>query len=90
MQALGSRYIYNSDYFEETREMQVYLSGVDGSLKRDSLLAIYVLDAQYPPTFNLFVQHSSWHIPTYPVLLLEYLIQTGKVSWPRLSQIPYR
>ena len=33
MQALGSRYIYNSDYFEETREMQVYLSGVDGSLK---------------------------------------------------------
>ena len=48
MQALGSRYIYNSDYFEETREMQVYLSGVDGSLKRDSLLAIYVLDAQSP------------------------------------------
>ena len=35
MQALGSRYIYNSDYFEETREMQVYLSGVDGSLKND-------------------------------------------------------
>ena len=56
MQALGSRYIYNSDYFEETREMQVYLSGVDGSLKRDSLLAIYVLDAQYPPTFNLFYE----------------------------------
>ena len=70
MQALGSRYIYNSDYFEETREMQVYLSGVDGSLKRDSLLAIYVLDAQYPPTFNLFCSTFELTHPNIPCIIV--------------------
>ena len=70
MQALGSRYIYNSDYFEETREMQVYLSGVDGSLKSDSLLAIYVLDAQYPPTFNLFCSTFELTHPNIPCIIV--------------------
>lgn len=70
MQALGNRYIYNSDYFEETREMQVYLSGVNGSLKRDSLLAIYILDAQYPPTFNLFCSTFELTHPDVPCVIV--------------------
>lgn len=67
---IRSRYIYNSDYFEETREMQVYLSGVDGSLKSDSLLAIYVLDAQYPPTFNLFCSTFELTHPNIPCIIV--------------------
>lgn len=70
MQSLGNRYIYNSDYFEETREMQVYQSGVDGSLKSDSLLAIYVLDAQYPPTFNLFCSTFELTHPNVPCVIV--------------------
>lgn len=70
MQALGHRYIYNSDYFEETRELQVYVSGVDGTLKSDSLLAIYVLDAQYPPTFNLFCSTFELLHPDVPCVIV--------------------
>lgn len=54
MQPLGHKYVYNSEYFEDAREIQVYQNGVDGSLRSDSILAVYVFDAQYPPTFNLF------------------------------------
>lgn len=70
MQALGHRYIYNSDYFEETRELQVYVSGVDCALKSDSLLAIYVLDAQYPPTFNLFCSTFELLHPDVPCVIV--------------------
>lgn len=54
MQPLGNRYIYASDYFEDPREIVVYQNGVDGGLSSDSVMAVYVMDAQYPPTFNLF------------------------------------
>ena len=70
MQPLGDRYIYNSDYFEEVRELQVYRSGVDGELKSDSLLAIYVLDAQYPPTFNLFCSTFELVHPNIPCVIV--------------------
>lgn len=70
MQPLGDRYIYNSDYFEEVRELQVYRSGVDGDLKSDSLLAIYVLDAQYPPTFNLFCSTFELVHPNIPCVIV--------------------
>ncbi|WP_301705585.1 alpha/beta hydrolase [uncultured Parabacteroides sp.] len=70
IQALGHRYIYNSDYFDEPRELQVYLSGVDGSLKNDSLLAIYVFDAQYPPTYNLFCSTFELIYPNTPCVIV--------------------
>lgn len=70
MQPLGHRYIYNSDYFEELREIQVYLSGVDASLKSDSLLTIYVFDTQYPPTFNLFCSTFELIHPQTPCVIV--------------------
>ncbi|MCD8182983.1 MAG: esterase [Bacteroides sp.] len=54
LQALGDRYVYNSEYFDNSREIQIYRSGVDATLVSDSLLTVYVFDVQYPPTFNLF------------------------------------
>ena len=38
LQPLGDRYIYDSEYFNDPRELQVYRSGVDATLKSDSLL----------------------------------------------------
>lgn len=70
LQALGDRYIYNSEYFDEPREIQVYRSGVDATLKNDSLLTIYVFDAQYPPTFNLFCSTFEVIYPTVPCIIV--------------------
>lgn len=85
MQPLGDRYIYNSDYFEEARELQVYKSGVNANLKSDSLLAIYVLDAQYPPTFNLFCSTFELVHPNIPCVIV------GIVNSDRQSELtpPY-
>lgn len=69
-QPLGDRYIYNSDYFDEAREIQVYRSGVDATLKSDSLLAVYVFDAQYPPTFNLFCSTFEMIYPGVPCIIV--------------------
>lgn len=52
LQPLGDRYIYDSEYFDDSRELQVYRSGVDATLKSDSLLTIYVFDAQYPCLYS--------------------------------------
>lgn len=70
MQALGDRYIYNSEYFDEAREIQVYRSGVDATLKNDSLLTVYVFDAQYPPTFNLFCSTFEMIYPGVPCVIV--------------------
>lgn len=70
VQPLGNRYIYNSDYFDESREIQVYKSGVDASLKNDSLLTIYVFDAQYPPAFNLFCSTFEMIYPGVPCVIV--------------------
>lgn len=70
LQPLGDRYIYNSDYFDEAREIQVYRSGVDATLKSDSLLTIYVFDAQYPPTFNLFCSTFEMIYPGVPCIIV--------------------
>lgn len=70
IQPLGDRYIYNSDYFEDAREIQVYKSGVDATLVSDSLLVIYVFDAQYPPTFNLFCSTFEMTYPGAPCLIV--------------------
>lgn len=69
-QPLGDRYIYNSDYFDEAREIQVYRSGVDTMLKSDSLLTVYVFDAQYPPTFNLFCSTFEMIYPGVPCIIV--------------------
>ena len=52
LQALGDRYIYNSKYFNEPREIQVYRSGVNATLESDSLLTIYVFE-------NILLKHQS-------------------------------
>lgn len=70
MQPLGDRYIYGSEYFDEPREIQVYRSGVDAMLKTDSLLTIYVFDAQYPPTFNLFCSTFEMLYPGVPCVIV--------------------
>lgn len=70
LQALGDRYIYNSEYFDEPREIQVYRSGVDAALESDSLLTIYVFDAQYPPTFNLFCSTFEMIYPDVPCVIV--------------------
>lgn len=70
LQALGDRYIYNSEYFDEPREIQVYRSGVDATLESDSLLTIYVFDAQYPPTFNLFCSTYEMIYPNVPCVIV--------------------
>lgn len=70
LQALGDRYIYNSKYFNEPREIQVYRSGVNATLESDSLLTIYVFDAQYPPTFNLFCSTFELIYPNVPCVIV--------------------
>lgn len=70
LQALGDRYIYNSEYFDEPREVQVYRSGVDATLKSDSLLTVYVFDAQYPPAFNLFCSTFEMIYPDVPCVIV--------------------
>lgn len=70
MQTLGQRYIYNSQYFEETREIHIYRSGVDAALESDSLLTIYVFDAQYPPMFNLFCSTFEMVYPDVPCVIV--------------------
>ncbi len=70
MQGLGDRYIYDSEHFDEPREIQVYRSGVDATLKNDSLLTIYVLDAQYAPTFNLFCSTFEMLYPDVPCIIV--------------------
>lgn len=70
LQALGDRYVYNSEYFDEPREIQVYRSGVDAALESDSLLTIYVFDAQYPPTFNLFCSTFEMIYPDVPCVIV--------------------
>lgn len=70
LQALGERYIYDSDYFDEPREIQVYRSGVDATLTCDSLLTIYLFDAQYPPTFNLFCSTFEMIYPNVPCVIV--------------------
>lgn len=70
LQGLGDRYVYNSEYFDEPREIQVYRSGVDATLRNDSLLTIYVFDAQYPPTFNLFCSTFELIYPDVPCIIV--------------------
>ena len=70
LQPLGDRYIYDSEYFDDSRELQVYRSGVDAMLKSDSLLTIYVFDAQYPPTFNLFCSTFELLYPGVPCIIV--------------------
>lgn len=70
LQALGNRYIYNSEYFDEPREIQVYQSGVDATMESDSLLTIFVFDAQYPPTFNLFCSTFEMIYPNIPCVIV--------------------
>ncbi len=70
LQSLGDRYLYNSEYFDEPREIQVYRSGVDATLESDSLLTIYVFDAQYPPTFNLFCSTFEMIYPDVPCVIV--------------------
>lgn len=70
LQALGDRYIYDSEYFDEPREIQVYRSGVDATLRSDSLPVIYVFDAQYPPTFNLFCSTFEMLYPDVPCVIV--------------------
>lgn len=70
LQSLGDRYLYNSEYFDEPREIQVYRSGVDATLESDSLLSIYVFDAQYPPTFNLFCSTFEMIYPDVPCVIV--------------------
>lgn len=55
------------------RELQVYRSGVDATLKSDSLLTIYVFDAQYPPTFNLFCSTFELLYPGVPCIIVGIL-----------------
>ena len=73
LQPLGDRYIYDSEYFDDSRELQVYRSGVDAMLKSDSLLTIYVFDAQYPPTFNLFCSTFELLYPGVPCIIVGIL-----------------
>ena len=73
LQPLGDRYIYDSEYFDDSRELQVYRSGVDATLKSDSLLTIYVFDAQYPPTFNLFCSTFELLYPGVPCIIVGIL-----------------
>lgn len=70
LQSLGDRYIYDSEYFDDSRELQVYRSGVDATLKSDSLLTIYVFDTQYPPTFNLFCSTFELLYPGVPCIIV--------------------
>ena len=70
LQSLGDRYLYDSEYFDEPREIQVYRSGVDATLGSDSLLTIYVFDAQYPPTFNLFCSTFEMIYPDVPCVIV--------------------
>lgn len=70
LQPLGDRYIYDPEYFDDSRELQVYRSGVDAMLKSDSLLTIYVFDAQYPPTFNLFCSTFELLYPGVPCIIV--------------------
>lgn len=70
LQPMGDKYAYNSEYFDEAREIQVYRSGVDATLKSDSLLTIYVFDAQYPPIFNLFCSTFEMIYPNVPCIIV--------------------
>lgn len=48
----------------------MYRSGVDAALASDSLLTIYVFDAQYPPTFNLFCSTFEMIYPDVPCVIV--------------------
>jgi len=70
IQPLGHHYIYDSKYFDQPREIQVYQNGVNGNLQSDSILSIYVMDAQYPPTFNLFCSTFELLFPNTPCVII--------------------
>lgn len=85
IQPLGHRYLYNSDYFEDARDIQVYQNGVIGDLSADSVLTVYIMDAQYPPTYNLFCSTFDLLYPNVPCIIV------GIVNFNRQSDLtpPY-
>lgn len=67
LQPLGDRYIYDSEYFDDSRELQVYRSGVDAMLKSDSLLTIYVFALNIRLLSICFVPPLNYCIRVFPV-----------------------
>lgn len=67
LQPLGDRYIYDSEYFDDSRELQVYRSGVDAMLKSDSLLTIYVSTLNIRLLSICFVPPLNCCIRVFPV-----------------------